>query len=259
MLVDSHCHLAGNYLDESELKLVLDRAYRAGVSGFINVGTNLDDCKLALTISKQYPEIQACVGIHPHEASSWNLTYIETLEFMIKDPNVRFIGETGLDWHYNLSSRNAQELAFRSQIQIAKHNAKPIMVHTRQAPSETIRILEEEDASQVGGIIHCFSENRAFARKALDLGFYLSFSGIVTFKNADQIKDVAAWAPLDRILVETDSPYLTPMPFRGKSNEPAMIVHTVNKISQLRHIPTEKLIDATTNNLETLCGWPSHF
>lgn len=259
MLVDSHCHLTSNYLDGSKLKTVLDRAYHAGVSGFINVGTNLDDCRLALTLSKEHPEIQACLGIHPHEASSWNLECADALESMIQDPNVRFIGETGLDWHYDLSSRDTQELAFRSQIQIAKRHAKPIMIHTREAPSATIQILQEEGASQVGGVIHCFSEDRTFARKALDLGFYLSFSGIVTFKNADQIKDVAAWAPLDRILVETDSPYLAPIPFRGKTNEPAMVVHIVNQVSQLRHITTKQLMDAMTNNLEALCGWPSHF
>jgi len=257
MLVDCHCHLTSKYLDESKLRQILKRANHAGVSGFVNVGTNLDDCELVLTLSKQHHEIQACVGIHPHESSSWDAKCAETLKFMAQDPNVRFIGETGLDWHYDLSPRCSQELAFRSQIQIAKHYAKPIMVHTRQAPSETIHILEEEGASQVGGVIHCFSENRAFAKKALDLGFYLSFSGIITFKNADQIREVATWAPLDRILVETDSPYLTPTPFRGKVNEPAMIVHIVNQISQLRHIATEQLIDAMTSNLEALCGWPS--
>ena len=256
MLVDSHCHLTNSYFNKEELESVIDRACRAGVSGFINVGTNLDDCRLALTLAKQHSKIQACVGIHPHNASSLDSNCAEELEFIIQDPNVRFVGETGLDWHYNLSSRNAQEMAFRSQIQIAKRQAKPIMIHTREAPTETIRILEEEDASQVGGVIHCFSENRAFARKVLDLGFYLSFSGIVTFRNAEQIREVAAWAPLNRILVETDSPYLAPVPFRGKTNEPAMVIHIVSLLSQLRHTTTRQLIDAMANNLEKLCGWP---
>jgi TatD DNase family protein len=256
MLVDSHCHLS-SFVNEVELASVLGRAYRAGVSGFISVGTNINDCRLALTLAKNHPAIQTCIGIHPHEASDLDLNCQTALEDMIKDPSVRFVGETGLDWHYNLSSQYEQELAFRTQIQIAKRHSKPIMIHTRSAPTETIRILEEEGASQVGGIIHCFSEDIAFARKALNLGFYISFSGIVTFKNAEQIQEVAAWAPLDRILVETDSPYLAPVPFRGQRNEPAMIIQIVNQISKLKHITAEQLINAMANNMGALCGWPS--
>jgi TatD DNase family protein len=174
---------------------------------------------------------------------------------LIRDPNVRFVGETGLDWHYDLSPRPVQEAVFRAQIQLAREFAKPLMIHTRQAPRETLAILREEGAAQVGGVIHCFSEDRAFAQEALDLGFHLSFSGIVTFKNATAIQEVAAWAPEDRILVETDSPFLAPVPFRGKTNEPAHVVHVAAKVAALRGLTPESVARITTRNLEALCGW----
>jgi TatD DNase family protein len=171
------------------------------------------------------------------------------------DPSVRFIGETGLDWHYDLSPREDQEVAFRAQIRLAKALRKPLMIHTRSAPEATLRLLEEEGAEVVRGIIHCFSEDRAFAARALDLGFYLSFSGIATFKKAEAVREVAAWAPGDRILVETDAPFLAPVPYRGKPNEPGFVRYTAEAVAELRGIPASKLAEATTCNLEALCGW----
>lgn len=256
MLVDSHCHLSGSHIKENSVKAILDRAHDAGVTGFINVSSNLNDFQPILTLSKQYPEIQACLGIHPHEANSWDSNCEKELETTISSNKVLFVGEIGLDWHYDLSPRDQQELAFRSQIRLAKRHNKPVMIHTRQATMETIRILKEESADQVSGIIHCFSEDLNFARKVLDLGFYLSFSGILTFKSASSIRNIAAWAPEDRILIETDSPYLAPEPFRGKTNEPAFIVHTLAQMAKLRNVTSEHLAIITTNNLEALCGWP---
>jgi TatD DNase family protein len=177
------------------------------------------------------------------------------LATLLVDPNVRFIGETGLDWHYDLSPRAEQETAFRAQIRLAQAARKPLMIHTRSAPEDTLRILAEEDAGSVRGIIHCFSEDRAFARRALDLGLYLSFSGIATFKKAEAVRDVAAWAPADRILVETDAPFLAPVPFRGRPNEPGYVRFTADAVAELRGIPSLQLAELTTRNLEALCGW----
>jgi TatD DNase family protein len=257
MLVDSHCHLVGDNAAQDGVEAVLARARRAGVTGAVVVGTDLDDCRQVLELVRRHPDLQACLGVHPHEASRWDAAAAAELELLAQDPDVRLVGETGLDWHYDLSPRDVQESVFREQIRLAKRVAKPIVVHTREAPDDTLRILREEDAGAVGGIIHCFSEDRAFAARALDLGFHLSFSGIVTFRNAGAIKDVAAWAPADRILVETDSPYLAPVPHRGKPNEPAHVVHVAAQVAALRHLTPAQVGDLTTRNLEALCGWPS--
>ncbi|MDR3672120.1 MAG: TatD family hydrolase [Holophaga sp.] len=255
MLVDSHCHLIGSYPAEDGPEAVLARARQAGVDGFIAVATDLVDAPLVLDLAARHRDVQAALGLHPHEAASWDAGTGARLETLLRDPNVRFVGETGLDWHYDLSPRDVQETVFREHIRIARRLAKPVTVHTREAPLETLRILREEGADQVGGIIHCFSEDRAFAREALDLGFYLSFSGIVTFRNADPIREVAAWAPEDRILVETDSPFLAPVPFRGKPNEPAFVTHVAAQVARLRNLAPERLAEITTWNLEALCGW----
>jgi TatD DNase family protein len=255
MLVDSHCHLMGGNPAQDGPETLLERARLAGVSGCIAVATDLADARLVLALATRRPEVQASLGVHPHEAASWNPDVAEQMEALLKDPNARFVGETGLDWHYDLSPRDTQEAVFRAHIQCARRLGKPIMVHTRAAPLETIRILREEGADQVGGIIHCFSEDQAFARQALDLDFHLSFSGIVTFRKADAIRAVAAWAPEDRILVETDSPYLAPVPFRGRPNEPAYVTFVAAEVARLRQLAPERLAEITTRNLEALCGW----
>jgi TatD DNase family protein len=255
MLVDAHCHLTGSHLAPDQVEATLVRARAQGVTGFIAVGTDLDDSRLVLDLATRVPGIQASLGVHPHEAKSWSPEVAASLEALLLDPAVRFVGETGLDWHYDLSPREIQEEAFRAQIRLAKAIRKPLMIHTRSAPEATLRILEEEGADTVRGIIHCFSEDRAFAQRALDLGFYLSFSGIATFKKAEAVRDVAAWAPGDRILVETDAPFLAPVPYRGKTNEPGYVRFTAEVVAELRGIPSLKLAELTTKNLEALCGW----
>jgi len=255
MLVDAHCHLTGSYPEPGALAAALDRARRAGVNGFIAVGTDLADARAVLALAAGRDDVRASLGVHPHEARTWDSGTPDALAALVRDPAVRFVGETGLDWHYDLSPRPVQETVFRAQIRLAREVAKPLMIHTRQAPGETLRLLREEGASQVGGIIHCFSEDRAFAREALDLGFHLSFSGIVTFRKAEAIQEVAAWAPEDRILVETDSPYLAPVPFRGRTNEPAHVTHVAAKVAELRGLTAAALGLITTRNLEALCGW----
>jgi TatD DNase family protein len=174
---------------------------------------------------------------------------------LVADPAVLFVGETGLDFHYDLSPRERQEEVFRAQIRLARAVKKPLMIHTRSAPTDTLRVLAEEGAGEVGGIIHCFSEDLAFAKAAVALGFHLSFSGILTFKKAEAIREAAAWAPEDRLLVETDAPFLAPVPHRGKPNEPAFITHTAAALADLRGMTPARLADLTTKNLEALCGW----
>jgi TatD DNase family protein len=255
MIVDAHCHLLGSHLGEQKLQSTLDRARAAGVGGFMAVGTDLEDSRQVLELAHRTPDIQACLGVHPHEAKTWEPSTAGALEALLNDPSARFVGETGLDWHYDFSPRDAQERVFREQIRLAKRLRKPLMIHTREAPLDTLRILEEEGADAVRGIIHCFSEDLAFARRALDLGFYLSFSGILTFKKAETIQEVAIWAPGDRILVETDSPYLAPAPHRGKTNEPAFVTHVAQRLAELRQTTLPKIAETTTRNLEALCGW----
>jgi len=255
MLVDAHCHLTGSYLSEDQVEPTLARARAAGVTGFIAVGTDLEDSRKVLALAQATPGIQASLGVHPHEAKGWSPAVALALAELAQDPAVRFIGETGLDWHYDLSPREAQEGAFRAQIRLALALGKPLMIHTRSAPEPTLRILREEGAETVRGIIHCFSEDRTFAEGALDLGFYLSFSGITTFKKAEAVRDVAAWAPEDRILVETDAPFLAPIPYRGKPNEPGYVRFTAEVVAGLRGITPARLAECTTRNLEALCGW----
>jgi TatD DNase family protein len=255
MLVDAHCHLTGSYLSSDQVEATLARARAEGVTGFIAVGTDLDDSRAVLALTARIPGVQASLGVHPHEAKGWSAEVAAALATMLAEPSVRFVGETGLDWHYDLSPRDEQEVAFRAQIRLAKAVGKPLMIHTRSAPEATLQVLEEEGADAVRGIIHCFSENRAFAVRALDLGFYLSFSGITTFKKAEAVRDVAAWAPADRILVETDAPFLAPVPYRGKPNEPGFVRFTAEAVAELRGLPAAKLAELTTQNLEALCGW----
>ncbi|HZU52338.1 MAG TPA: TatD family hydrolase [Holophagaceae bacterium] len=256
MLVDAHCHLTGSYLAEGqETEALLARAREAGVSGFIAVGTDLEDSRAVLDLARKTPQVRASLGVHPHEATTWTPETEAALDALIADPATRFVGETGLDFHYDHSPRAIQEEVFRAQIRLAKKHRKPLMIHTRSAPSDTLRVLREEGAEAARGMIHCFSEDRAFAEAALDLGFLLSFSGIVTFKTAEAIREVAKWAPEDRILVETDAPFLAPVPMRGKANEPGFVRFTAERVAELRGLAPVRLAELTTRNLEALCGW----
>ncbi len=255
MLVDAHCHLPGGTGGTEDLEALLDRARSAGVQGFVTVGTSLADAHQVLAAVKAHKNLQASLGVHPHEAKTWDSATEQRLSILLGDPDVRFVGETGLDWHYDLSPRETQETVFRAQIRLARRFGKPLMIHTREAGEDTLRILQEEGAEHVRGVIHCFSEDKAFAARALDLGFYLSFSGILTFKKAQAVQEVAAWAPEDRILVETDSPYLAPVPFRGKANEPAYVTYVAERLAALRGLSFARVAELTTRNLEALCGW----
>jgi TatD DNase family protein len=254
MLIDTHCHLDGEYFPEGPDE-TLARAQSAGVTGFVCVGVgSLLQTQAALALAARRPDVWATVGVHPHDAASCDAALEAELARLAAAPRVVAIGEIGLDFHYDHSPRPQQEQIFRRFIQLARELKKPIVVHTRTAAEETLQILAEENARDVGGLIHCFSENKPFATRALDLGFDLSFSGIVTFKRALDIQEVAAWAPADRILVETDSPYLAPIPLRGKRCEPAYVLHTARFVAGLRGIPLEELAQQTSQNAQRLLG-----
>ena len=255
-LIDAHCHLHAGYFPEGP-DAVMERAMAAGVAGFVvvGVGEDLGPARDAVALARRVPDrVVACVGIHPHDAVSWSEAAHEELRAMASLPEVVAVGEIGLDYHYDHSPRETQRAVFAHLIGLARELRKPIVVHTREAAADTLEILASEGARDVGGIIHCFSEDRPFATRALDLGFDVSLSGIVTFKNAAGVHDVAAWAPLDRLLVETDSPYLAPIPLRGKRCEPAYVVHTARRVAELRRLPVEEVAAATLANTQRRFG-----
>jgi TatD DNase family protein len=251
-LADAHCHLDAAHFPEGA-DGVMDRAREAGVVGFVvvGVGRDLGPARAAVSLARRAADrVCACVGIHPHDASTWSDAAHDELRELAVRPEVAAVGEIGLDYHYEHSPRAVQLEVFARLIGLARELRKPIVVHTRTAAVDTLAVLEREQARDVGGVIHCFSEDRAFAVRALDLGFDLSFSGIVTFKNATAVHDVAAWAPLERILVETDSPYLAPVPLRGKRCEPAHLLHTARRVAELRGMHAHELCSATLSNTE---------
>lgn len=250
MLFDTHCHLDDPRLHE-ELDDVLERAAEAGVQRITTIGcaNDIESVASAISLAKKHPErITATVGVHPHDAKHLTPELRDAVHEAGKDVSVVAIGETGLDFHYDHSPHSIQEAAFRAQIAIAKELKKPLVIHTRSAPTDTLRILREESAKEVGGIIHCFSEDHAFAAAALDLGFVSSFSGIVTFKGAVEVQEAARRQPADALLVETDAPYLAPMPKRGKRNEPAYVAYTTARIAELRGEDLEALAERTYQN-----------
>jgi TatD DNase family protein len=256
MLFDTHCHLDDPRLYE-ELDEVLQRAKAAGVRRIATIGCahDVSSVKSAIDIASKHPDwISATVGVHPHDAKHIDDALCDAIVEAGADPSVVAIGETGLDYHYDHSPHEAQLDAFRRQVTIAKELKKPLVIHTRSAPKETLQVLREERAGDVGGIIHCFSEDAAFAAAALDLGFISSFSGIVTFKKAVAVQEAARKQPADALLVETDAPYLAPIPRRGKLNEPAYVAHTARHIAELRGEDPEALAETTYQNALRIFG-----
>ena len=254
MLFDTHCHLDPEYFPDG-VDEVLARARSAGVGHFCVIGVgSLAAARSAVELAERRPEVLATVGVHPHDAATLDAALESELGALLARERVRALGEVGLDYHYDHSPRDVQGEVFRRMVALARAAKKPLVIHTRSAPDETLAILEGEGARDVGGIIHCFSEDRRFATRALDLGFYLSFSGIVTFKNAHAIHEVARVAPADRILVETDSPYLAPVPVRGKKCEPAFVVHTAKRLAELRGVALGDIETQTTENAARAFG-----
>lgn len=250
MLVDSHCHLDFPDL-ANRLPEVLQRMQDNQVGLAVCIGVNLEDFPKVLALAESEPRLYATVGVHP-EYTDVEEPDEDRLVALAAHPKVVAIGETGLDYYWQKDQPEWQRDRFRTHIRAARRAGKPLVVHTRDSAADTLRVLKEEGADMVGGVMHCFTENWEIASLALDLGFYLSFSGIVTFKNAAIVKDVASKCPLDRLLVETDSPYLAPAPYRGKPNEPAYVRYVAEEIARLRSLEIEAVRQATTENFFSL-------
>ncbi len=250
-LIDSHTHLDMPQF-ENDLKGVINQANSAGVVGMVSVGVSLSSSRKALEIAYSHPNIFSTVGWHPHGAHDLTLDEISALKELAKDPKVVAWGEVGLDFFRNRAPRDKQIACFRRQISLAREVGLPLVIHDRDAHNDVVRVLREESAADVGGMFHCFSGNWALARKVLDLGFYISIPGTVTFKNATVQQDVVKKCPEDRLLIETDAPFLAPVPYRGKRNEPSYLVYTARKISELRGISLERLAERTFANALSL-------
>jgi len=246
MLVDSHCHINFPELANNMDALRLSMAENS-VEYALCVSVTLQDFPQVLHVAESYPNFFASVGVHP-DYEDMPLVTIDELVDLAQHPKVIAIGETGLDYFRLTGDLEWQRERFRTHIRAAIKAEKPLIIHTRSAAEDTLRIMQEEQVEQVGGVMHCFTETLDVAMRAIDLGFYISFSGIVTFKNALALKEVAQHVPLDRMLVETDSPYLAPMPFRGKMNQPAYVKYVAEEIARLRKISVEELAAATSSN-----------
>jgi TatD DNase family protein len=251
MLVDSHCHL--DYPDfAEELDAVIARAGQAGIGLFLTISTSLETFPRVQAVAERFAQVYCTVGIHPHEAGAETGSTARLVE-LAQHPKIVGIGETGLDYYYEHSPRDAQARVFQAHIDAAKETGLPLIVHTRDADEDTGRMLAEAArGGRLKGLLHCFSSGEALADQALSLGFYISFSGILTFKKTDGLRAIAARLPADRILVETDAPYLAPVPHRGKRNEPAFMASTAATLAGLRGLTPEALAALTTQNFMRL-------
>ena len=250
-LVDSHCHLDDSKFDDDR-EQAIERALAAGVTRMLAIGTadGPPDLEVAIRLAERYPFIYATIGVHPHDAAKASEETFARLRELAAHPKVIAIGEIGLDYHYDFSPRDVQRAVFDRQLAIAADAAKPIVIHTREAWDDTLLHIT---ALPHGGIMHCFTGDSAQARQALDLGFHLSFGGVLTFPKAEGLREASRIVPDDRILVETDCPYLAPVPHRGKRNEPAFVVETARRLAAERETTTEAIAELTTRNFERLC------
>ena len=252
MLIDTHTHLDdAKYNDDRDAMIA--RARGAGVEAFVTIGCDLATSQAAVRLTDQHEDVYASVGVHPHEVRHIGDGWYDEFRRLAGNKKVVAYGEIGLDYHYNHSSPKDQRDRLREQIQLARELKLPVIIHTREAQEDTITILKEEKASEVGGVFHCFSGDAWLAKDALDLGFYLSFSGILTFQNATMLRDIAKHTPLDRILIETDCPYLTPVPYRGKRNEPAYVTQVAKQLAAIHSdLSLEDIAHRTTQNAKRL-------
>ena len=253
MLVDSHCHL--DRLDLSayggSLDLALDAARARGVGHFLCIGVSAENAASVRQIAQRYQDVDCSIGVHPLDLAPTNRPALPWLLEQLAQPEVVAIGETGLDYHYQPEAAALQKEAFRLHLQAAQLTAKPVIVHTRQAQADTLALLREADLPQAG-VLHCFTETWEMAKAALDLGFYISLSGIVTFRNAEALREVARQVPSDRLLVETDSPYLAPVPHRGKANLPEYVREVAEYLASVRGVSYELLAEQTSKNFQRL-------
>lgn len=255
MLIDTHTHLDDARYD-SDREAMIARARDAGVEAFVTIGCDLATSRAAIALADRYPFVFASIGVHPHEVKHIGDMWYDEFRRLAMHEKVVAYGEIGLDYHYNHSSPKDQRNRFREQVALARELKLPVIIHTREAQEDTIAILKEEKASDVGGVFHCFSGDAWLAKDALDLGFYLSFSGVLTFQNAAMLRDIAKTVPLDRLLIETDCPYLTPVPHRGKRNEPAYVSLVARQLAQIFSsdptLSTDTIGRITTENAKRL-------
>ncbi len=250
MLVDSHCHLDDDDFAEEGVSEIVSRARSAGVGHFLTICTRIAAFDRIMAVANQSPLIHCTVGTHPHHAeedSELNVTPAEIIAYT-KSPKVVGIGETGLDYHYNHSPPEKQQKVFAAHIEAGLAADLPLVIHTRTADDDTLRLMHDVGGGKARGVMHCFSGGPRLAEESLALGFYISFSGIITFKKADELREVVKQVPLERILVETDAPWLAPLPYRGKRNEPSYVVYTAQMVAQLKAVSVEEVAEKTTDN-----------
>ena len=253
MFIDSHAHIDGPEFD-ADREEIIERARSAGVSVILNVGTGDPQAGVferAVALGKQYESVYTAIGTHPHDARFYDDKAEEKIKALVQHEHVLAWGEIGLDFHYDNSPRDVQVQVFKRQLRAARECDLPVVIHTREAESETIEILKSEyEGTERRGIFHCFSGTLALAQRAIELGFMISFSGIVTFKKADELREVAKQIPLDRLLIETDCPYLTPIPYRGKRNEPAYVVEVARCLAGIHGVAIEEIARITSENFK---------
>jgi TatD DNase family protein len=247
MLIDSHAHLEMPEF-KRDLEAVIQRAQDSGVGYIFTVGTEKRDWKRTLEIANSHPSIYVILGVHPHNAKEIDDKTYPILRELCRDRKVKGYGEIGLDFFRNLSPRDVQLKRFREQVGLAKELQLPIVVHDREAHQETLEILKSEKAEECGGIIHCFSGDYEMAKECIDMGFFISIPGSITFKNAERFREIVKRLPLESLLVETDAPFITPEPFRGKRNEPSYVKYTAQKVAEIKKVSFEKVAEVTTEN-----------
>lgn len=255
MFIDSHCHpyMLDIYKNPDDLDRWMQDTHSAGVDAMLCVAVDMNTAKTCISLAEKYDFVYASVGSHPSEKEEDDL-HFETLVELASHPKIVAIGETGLDYYYNSDKLDVMRNRFRKHIRAAKLVKKPLIVHTRDAREDTIKIMQEENAAEVGGVMHCFTESLEMAKAAMDLNFYISFSGIITFKNAQELVEVARIIPLEKILIETDAPYLAPVPFRGKTNEPKYVKYVAEKIAEIKGISVEMVARQTSENFWKVFG-----
>ena len=261
-MIDSHCHLADDAF-VPDLGEVIERAKAAGLTGALCIldPTNAEEATRFKQVSELWPAVRCATGIHPHQAGKFRDNVDEVEQFVADaialSPQSCAVGEIGLDYHYDFAPKDVQQEVFRRQVRFARERDLPVVIHTREADDDTVNILREEGKGTIRGVFHCFTGNATLARQALDLGFYVSFSGIVTFRRADEIREAAKLVPADRLLAETDSPYLAPMPHRGKRNEPAWVARVVEVLAETRQESLAEVTAATSTSYASLFSTPS--
>jgi TatD DNase family protein len=246
MYIDSHCHI--NFPDFSDkLPEVFSLMQQNQVSHALCIGVELEKIPEILALAEMHSNVYASVGVHPDHEDCIEPSVQQLVE-LAQHPKVVAIGETGLDYYRLTGDLEWQRERFRTHIRAARESGKPLVIHTREAAADTLRLMQEENANEVGGVMHCFTESIDVAQAAMDMNFYISFSGIVTFKNAHSIRDVAAYVPLDRMLIETDSPYLAPVPYRGKTNQPGFVKYVAEEIARVKAVSVDEVAETTTRN-----------